>query len=123
LIYLLKFAMNAIFAFIQVFNVQFDDVRNGVVKHEEAWGFIEDRIWWLTRINQIKYWSEYLVHALNILNPRIQFWVDEKNASHVVVPIGLPLLFFFVQEFLVSLFVITVDEFELLSSGTRKEWD
>lgn len=45
--------MNTVFALVQVFDMQFDDITNGIVEHEEAGGLF-DRVSRLGHVDQIE---------------------------------------------------------------------
>ena len=79
--------------FIQIFNVQFDDVAYRTVEHVEAGGLLY-HVGRFCYIDKVEDRSENLIHSLDVLNSRVKLGVNIKDASHIVIPVCLSLLFF-----------------------------
>ena len=45
--------MDAIFAFIEVLDMKFDDLADGIIKHEEAGGLL-DVVGWFGDVNKVE---------------------------------------------------------------------
>ena len=102
--------------------MEFDDVANGVVEHIEARSFFY-LVGAFVDIDEVEERCQDLVHALNILNLGVQTGVNIQNPSHIVVPVGLPLLVFARKELPITEFIFPVNEFEFLPSGTCQVGD
>lgn len=98
---------------IQILDVQFNDVADGTVEHIEARRFFNKR-GGFGDIDQIKNRCKDFIHALNILYPWVEFRVNVEDSSHVVIAIGLALFLLTCQEFLVAVFVFSVDQLKFL---------
>lgn len=122
LIDFVQLAIDPILALIEILDVQFQDIADGVVEHIEAGGLL-DLVGWLADIDQVEDGGEDLVHALHVLDPGVELGVDVEDAGHVVVAIGLALLLLVPQELLVGLLVLPVDHLEFLAAGAGEEGD
>ena len=109
--------INPILTSIKVLNMQLYDITNSVVKHEEARGLF-DGIVGLIYIDQIENRCKNFVHSLNILNPWIKSGVNVEDAGHIIIPVGFSLLLFTPHKLLVTLFTLSINQFEFLSSRT-----
>ena len=62
--------MNSILTFIEILDMQLDDLANRIIEHKKAWSFL-DRWGWFCDVDQVENGSQNLIHALNILYFRI----------------------------------------------------
>lgn len=108
--------MNAVLAFVEVLDVEFDDVADGVVEHEEAGGLL-DGSGWSGDVDQVEDGRQDLVHPLHVLDAGVQLGVDVQDPGHVVVPVRLPLLSLVQQELPIRQIFLSVDQLEFLASG------
>lgn len=83
--------MNWVLSFVaEVCDMDVDDITHHVVEHEEACGFL-DWLFMVVSIHQEEYWSQDLVHSLDVDCLGIELGKDKENTSHVVIDVA-PLL-------------------------------
>lgn len=98
---------------IQILDVQLNDVADGTVEHIETRRFFDKRGRFCD-IDQIKNRCKDFIHTLNVLYPRVELRVNVEDSCHVVVAISLALFLLVRQEFLVAVFVVSVDQLKFL---------
>lgn len=97
------------FRFIQVLNVKFDDISDSIVEHEKAGSFIDSGTHSSTCVDQVENRCQDLIHALNILNFRVESGINVQNPGHIVIAISSPLHFLIRQKGFVLLVVLPID--------------
>lgn len=119
LVDLVQLAVYAVLALVEVLDVEFEDVADGVVEHEEAAGLL-DCGGGLGDVDEVEDGGEDFVHALHVLDLAVEPRVDVEDAAHEVVAVrpALPLLL--QQEPLVLQLVLPVDQPELLLPRARQ---
>jgi hypothetical protein len=79
--------MYRIFLHTKISDVHLNNVTHDIVEHEKACGFLD-----VSLADEIEDRGDNLVHALYILNFRIQSREDKKYSRHVIIPEGYLLL-------------------------------
>ena len=69
-----------IFTLIQVLDVEFDNVGDGIDEHEEAAGLLDWRADGLACIDEVEDRGQYFIHALNILHFRVDLGIDIQDS-------------------------------------------
>ena len=117
LVHLVQFTIYPISTLVQIFDVQLQNITNGIIKHEETGRFL-NLVSWFGDIDQIKNWCQYFIHSLDILNLWVELRIDIQNPCHVVISISFLLLFFIHQKCLICLFILSVYHLKFLPSCT-----
>lgn len=121
MINLVKLAINSIFAFIKVFDMQLDNVADGIIEHKKARSLL-NCVGWFGDVYQIKYRCQYFIHPLDILNFWIEFGVDIQNSGHVVITIALFLEQLVPNKLLVFFLVLPIYQSKFLPSRICQVW-
>lgn len=75
LIHFVQLSVYAVSAFVEIFDVQFEDIADGIIKHEETGCFL-NLVCRFRHIYQVKNRRQYFIHSLNILNLWIELGID-----------------------------------------------
>lgn len=78
-------------AFIEIFDVEFNDIADSAVEHEEAGGLL-DEIGGLVGVDDVEDGCEEFIHTLHVLDAGVQASVNVQNSGHVVVTVCASLL-------------------------------
>lgn len=79
--------MYGIFLHAEVFDVYLHYVTHDVVEHEKAGSFL-----YVSLADEVEDRSDDLIHALDVLNFRVESCKNKKYPCHVVITVGYLLL-------------------------------
>ena len=79
--------MYRIFLHTEVFDVHLNDITHNVVEHEKTGSFLD-----VSLADEIEDRSDDFIHALHILNFRVEPCKNKKYSCNIVVPKGYLLL-------------------------------
>lgn len=102
--------------------MEFDDVGDGIIKHEETGCLVHTGVGFID-IDQIEDGCQYLIHALNILNPRVEPRVNVQYSGHEVISVCFSLLLLIFQKLGIGQLILSVDDFKLFPPGTCEVGD
>ena len=105
-IHLLYPRMNPVFSLIEILYVKLQQVAHHIIKHEEASSLL---YLLLPIVQQKEYGCEYLIHALHILRPGVDFGKNEKNSREIVILICFSLLFLIMLPNMTAILILPVD--------------
>ena len=115
-----ELAVYSVFRFIQIFDVQLNNVCDGVVKHEKAGSLVDGSPNCATCIHNIENRGQYLVHALHILDARVQPSKNIQNPGHIVVAVSPPLHLLIGDKVFIVHLLFPVDQLKFLSAGASQ---
>jgi len=104
--------MYTVISFVEVLYIELEEIAHDIVKHKETccllhWTFV-------SVVEQVKDRTEDLVHTLDVLSPRVDLSKHEQNTSHIVIPVGLAMLLFFILPVFYHLLILAVHNLPLL---------
>lgn len=111
--------MDWIFLLPEILDMHLKYIAHNIIKHEEACGFLDSTCVGDPVVDEIENGCNYFVHALDVLNLRVESGKDEENPCHIVIAVGL----FLLLPADLSQLLGPRDQFVLLFAGVAEERD